>query len=99
VVVVDCGGGVVVRRSLEEFDVTRDEFVDGLLIIVIIKRSSVDCGVVGVFRFGNGIFKNDDKFVFGLFDIARDDVDEAGDGVEEIDLTITKSGVNNSDVD
>jgi len=98
IVVVGGGVGIVVARSFEEIDAIRCELIDGLLIIVITKRSSVDCVVV-VFLFGNEIFKNDDKLIFGLFDVARDDVDDAGDGVNEIDLTITESGDKSCDVD
>ncbi len=78
--------GVVIESSLEEVEEIRCELLDGLLIIVITKRSSVGCGVVD-FRFGNGIFKNEDRLVFEL----RDDVDDAGDGDDDIDLIITVS--------
>ena len=98
IVVAFNGGGrvvVVTGRSVEKL---RWELVDGLLIIVIIKRSSVGCETVA-FRFANGIFKNDEKLFFGLFGIARDDVDDAGDGVEEIDLITTVSVDNKCEVD
>ncbi len=87
-------GGAVIDRSLEEVEDIRWELLDGLLIIVITKRSSVGCGVVAL-RFGTGIFKNEDRFDFEL----SDDVDDDGDADEEIDLTITESVESNWDVD
>ena len=76
----------------KSFEDVRGECVDGLLMSVITKRSSAGC-VTTDFRFGSGILRNDDRLFFGLFDIANDDVDEAGDGVDEFDFAVADSGV------
>ena len=99
---VDCssltigdGVGVCAVKSFVEF---RCEFVDGVLINVITKRSSIDCVVVD-FLLDKEIFKNEEKFDFELVDVANDDVDEDGDGIYEIDLTIMMWGNNNLHAD
>ena len=77
-------------RSVEELEERRCELTDGLRIIVITKRSST--GGVGVdFRLGSGIFKNVERLLFELCDVAREEVDEAGDGDDERDLIIGES--------
>lgn len=94
------GGGETARvRSLEEFEERRCwELMDGLRIIVITKRSST--GGVGVdFRLGSGIFKNEERLLFELCDVASDEVDEAGEGDDDNDLIIRESTERRWEVD
>jgi hypothetical protein len=66
-------------------------------MIVIIKRSS-EVGELLSLRFGDETLRNDDKLVFGLLDVAREEFDDAVDGVVDrscfgnVDLLLAESG-------
>ncbi len=85
--------------TVASFDCIRWELVDGLRIIVIRRPFSGEGGELFDLWFGDEIFKNDDRFVFGLFPGTRDDVDEVDDGVGDTDLIVAESGESRWDVD